>query len=280
MYVYLAVDVHTYDLLHIALYPNNDQDSARAFLLDLRAKGYQPRVVVTDLRQDYGPLIAQVFPKAQHHECIFHALQNAQNHVKEVYGPDYADTHPEAQPLKQAIYHIFDAQTKRTAQQRYEAVMACRTQYVNDTPAAAAIFDFLEHHWPTLVTTKGRIESECIPTTNNTVELVIRRFDQHYQSFCGFDSIDTARLFLAVFEKLYRFTPFSQDAQPRLRGKCPLQLAGYDTSQIPMASLCAGLTAWERYSAASTGPWRWLIPMSRTGDGHGRGVCQRAATVL
>ena len=63
MYVYLAVDVWTYDLLHIAIYPENTQDSAKAFLLALRAKGYHPTVVATDLRQDYGPIIAQVFPQ-------------------------------------------------------------------------------------------------------------------------------------------------------------------------------------------------------------------------
>lgn len=233
------MDVHTYDLLHIALYPHNDQDSAQAFLLALRAKGYHPRVIVTDLRQDYGPVIAHVFPKAQHHECIFHALQNVQDHIKEVYGGGYAATYPEAEVLKQAIYDIFDTHTKRTAQERYEAVMACRAQYIEDTPAATRIFDFLERHWPTLL---NGIDSEYTPTTNNTVELVIRRFDQHYQNFCSFDSLDTARLFLAVFEKLYRFTPFSQDAQPRIRGKYPLQLAGYDIIQVPMASLCAGLS--------------------------------------
>jgi len=38
MYVYLAVDVYTYDLLHIALYPSNTQDSAHAFLLALRSR--------------------------------------------------------------------------------------------------------------------------------------------------------------------------------------------------------------------------------------------------
>jgi len=38
MYVYLAVDVWTYDLLHIAIYPHNDEASAAAFLLALRAK--------------------------------------------------------------------------------------------------------------------------------------------------------------------------------------------------------------------------------------------------
>jgi len=101
------------------------------------------------------------------------------------------------------------------------------------------IFEFLERHWPTLV---NGIESRVIPKTNNAVELVIRRFDRHYQNFCGFDSLESAQRFLGVFEKIYRFTPFSQDAQPRIRGKCPLELAGYDISQVPMASLCAGLS--------------------------------------
>ena len=196
-------------------------------------------MVVTDLRVDYGPLITQAFPGAQHHECIFHALQDVQDHFKAVYGAGYAETHPQAEALKQKIYHIFDARTKRTAQKRYQEVLDLREQYEKENQAAAAIFDFLERHWPRLV---NGIESDLIPRTNNTVELVIRRFDQHYQNFCGFESIESAQLFLGVFEKLYRFTPFSQDAQPRIRGKCPLELAGYDISQVPMASLCAGLS--------------------------------------
>jgi transposase-like protein len=239
MYVYFAVDVYTYDLLHIALYPHNNQVSAQAFLLALRAKGYHPCVIVTDLRQDYGAVIAQVFPKAEHHECIFHALQKLQDYFKEVYGDDYAVTCPEALALKQEMYAIFEAQTKRTAEKRYERVMAQREKYVQETAGAAVLFDFLERHWPKLV---NGIESELIPRTNNTVELVIRRFDQHYQNFCGFDTLESAQLFLGVFEKVYRFTPFSQDAQPRLRGKCPLELAGYDIRQVPMAALCTGLS--------------------------------------
>jgi transposase-like protein len=200
------VDVYTYDLLHIAIYPYCDQDSAQAFLLALRAKGYYPRVIVTDLRVDYSGVIARVFPHAQHHECIFHALQNVQDYCKEVYGAGYAETHPEAEALKQAIYHIFDARTRRTAEKRYAEVMAQRERYVQETPQAAVLFDFLERHWPKLV---NGIESDLIPRTNNTVELVIRRFDQHYQNFCGFDTLETAQLFLGVFEKVYRFTPFS-----------------------------------------------------------------------
>jgi transposase-like protein len=239
MYVYMAVDVWSYDLLHIAIYPDNDLTSAHAFLLALRAKGYHPRVVITDLRQDYGPVIAQVFPAATHHECIFHALQNIQRHIKTVYGPDYARHHPTADQLKQAIYHIFDIPAAAEAQQRYQAVLALKDEYVAATPGAGVIFEFLERHWPKLVNAIG---SDTIPATNNAVELVIRRFDQHYQNFCGFESIQSAECYLAVFEKLYRLTPFSQDAQPRVRGKSPLQLAGYPVANLPMATLCSGLS--------------------------------------
>ena len=72
------------------------------------------------------------------------------------------------------------------------------------------------------------------------MELVIRRFDQHYQNFCGFDSLESAQLFLGVFEKVYRFTPFTADAQPRIRGQCPLELAGYDIAKLPMTHICRG----------------------------------------
>lgn len=239
MYVYLAVDVYTYDLLHIAIYPHNDQATALTFLFALRAKGYRPRVIVTDLRRDYGADIAQVFPQAIHHECIFHALQDIGDLCRQIYGSDYAHTQPKVELLRQGIVHIFQAKTKRTAQKRYEAILTLREKFVQNRTEAAAIFNFLERHWPKLV---NAIESDLIPRTNNTVELVIRRFDQHYQNFCGFDTIETAQLFLAVFEKLYRFTPFSADAQPGIRGKCPLELAGYDISQLPMAALCKGLS--------------------------------------
>ncbi len=239
MYVYLAVDVYTYDLLHLEIYPYNDQTSALAFLLNLRTKGYRPRVVVTDLRQDYGGTIARVFPQATHHECIFHALQHVSRTCCKLYGADYAHTQPEIAALRQAITRIFQAQTKRTARKRYDQVLAQRAVLLRDKPEAVVIFDFLERHWPTLV---NAIESDLIPRTNNAVEMVIRRFDQHYQNFCGFENIESARLYLAVFEKLYRFTPFSDDAQPAIRGKCPLQLAGYDISQMPMTALCQGLS--------------------------------------
>jgi transposase-like protein len=238
MYVYFAVDCYTYDLLHIEIYPYNTKSSARAFLLALRAKGYYPRVVVTDMRVDYKDVVIQVFPKAVHHECIFHALQEVHERLKEIYGAHYAKRYPDVAILRDEITRIFSTRSKRTAQRRYDKVLAQRERFVSDRPDAAALFDFLERHWPLLV---NAIESRHIPRTNNTTEQVIRIFTQHYKTFCGFESIESAQLYLAVFEKVYRFTPFSDDAQARIQGKCPLELAGYDVQKLPMAQLFRGL---------------------------------------
>ena len=157
--------------------------------------------------------------------------------MKEIYGANYEHTHPEIVKLKEQIIKIFNTTSKRIAQKRYESVMAQRESYVLQNAKAAAIFDSLERHWPKLV---NAIESTIIPKTNNAVELVIRRFDQHYKNFCGFNSIESARTYLAVFEKSYRFTPFTDDASEQIRGKCPLELAGYDISRLPMNQICRG----------------------------------------
>ena len=248
MYVYMAVDVFTYDSLHIDIYPHNGKKEARAFLQALKAKNHRPRVIVTDMCQDYDEPIRVVFPRAVHHECVFHALQWAQRLVKDVYGNDYAETHPEAVTLEEQIYEIFEAETRKTVNKRYRAVMASREQYVAQEPGAQRIFDFLERHYPKLV---DAVENPLVPLTNDTVELVNRRFDQHYQNTCGFDGIETARKYLHLFELTYRFTPFAKDNRPvkgrklDIRGKCPLELAGYDISQMPIARVVHGqLLGW------------------------------------
>jgi len=248
MYVYLAVDVYSYDLLHIDIYPYNGKKEAHAFLQALKAKGYQPQVIVTDMNQDYDEPVRIVFPQATHHECVFHALQWAQRRIKEVYGSDYASTHPEAVDLKDKIYRIFKAKSKKTVRKRYQEVMVLQEEYIARTPEAKCVFEFLERHFPRLV---NAVENPLVPLTNNTVELVIRRFDQHYQNMCGFERIETARRYLRVFELAYRFTPFAKDNRPvtgrelDIRGKCPLELAGYDISHMPLARILRGqLLGW------------------------------------
>jgi transposase-like protein len=237
-YVYCAVDVYSLDLLAIQIYPEHSDQSVRLFLLELKAKGVRPRVVVSDLDPAYGRVLPEVFPGVVHHECIFHAVQNALSQMTKVYGRYYLEQIPETALLHDAITHLFQAQTQKTVRKRYADLMELRANYVTRTPDSACVFDSLEHHFPKLV---NAIESADIPRTNNATELVIRRFDQHYQSLCGLDTLESAQVYLRLFELVYRLTPFADDDRPAIRGKSPLELAGYNLAALPIAEFFASL---------------------------------------
>jgi transposase-like protein len=231
-YAYFAVDVYSYDILALEIYPQHNDHAVHLLLLELKAKGVYPRVVVTDLDPAYGRKLPTVFPRAVHHECIFHALQNASRQLNEAYGRYYCENNPQAAQLHEAALHIFRAKTQKTARKRFRALMDLRQNSVSQTPKVAPFFDSLERHFPKLV---NALEHPLIPKTNNATELVIRRFDQHYQSMCGLDSLESARTYLRVFELAYRLTPFADDNPSPIRGKCPLELAGYDLDALPIA---------------------------------------------
>jgi len=173
MYVYVAVDVHTLDLLHINLFSNLGKDSARTFLLELRAKGYHPRVIVTDMNQDYAEPLQAVFPNAIHHECVFHALHALRWHrcFKTTFGREYERTHPNMFQLRQQVDRVFQPKTRRTVEKRYAELMAQRDQRVQAEPRLEPIFDSLARHYPTLV---NAYDHPLIPLTNNTTERLTR----------------------------------------------------------------------------------------------------------
>jgi transposase-like protein len=232
-YAYFAVDVYSLDLLALELYPEHNDQAVRLFLLELKARGIQPRVVVSDLDPAYARVLPEVFPSAIHHECIFHALQNAQRQLTQVYGKHYRESIPAAATLHEQLVNLLRARAQKTVRQRFAELMALRESYVMETPPVACVFDSLETHFPKLV---NAIESPTIPRTNNATELVIRRFDQHYQGMCGFDSSESAQVHLRLFALVYRLTPFAADnPNQAIRGRCPLDLAGYDLTALPLA---------------------------------------------
>lgn len=52
---------------------------------------------------------------------------------------------------------------------------------------------------------------------------------------CGLDSLESAQVYLHIFELVYRLTPFAEDGRSEIRDKSPLELAGYDLNALPTA---------------------------------------------
>jgi transposase-like protein len=228
-YVFIAIDCHTYDLLHIQILPKEDRNCTKLFLLKLKNKGFYPKVIITDMHIAYPGPIKEVFPKAQHAICIFHLLQAAQRNIKEVFGKDYKKN-KEVAALKKEIYHLFDAKDKRTVMKRMETFMAKREHFVSIEPKASKIFNSIQSHFSQALLSIGNPK---IPSTNNIVERVNRRFNQHYKNMAGFESMSTARAYLTLFAFFYRITPFYEAKDKRIRGMAPIQIAGVDIDNIP-----------------------------------------------
>jgi hypothetical protein len=88
------------------------------------------------------------------------------------------------------------------------------------------------------------IESGRVSRTNHAAERVIGKFDPYDQSFRGFESVQTAEGYLGVLEKVSRLTPFGGEGREEVRGKGPLELAGYDVSQLPWTRVCQEGPRW------------------------------------
>lgn len=84
MYAYLAVDVYTYDLLHIAIYAHNDKDNALAFFVGLTsqrlsAPSDRDRLTARLWRQ-YRPDLSPGYPSRVH----FPRLAGCRPHLPQI----------------------------------------------------------------------------------------------------------------------------------------------------------------------------------------------------
>ena len=231
-YLYLAVDPATNDLLHIEVFASRDKESAEAFLMQLKVKGIYPQTIMTDLTENYDQPARRVYGRSvTMARCFFHFKQNIFKHMHDQFGKK--DVPQIAEDLKEAIFDVVDAKSKKTIKKRFDALIRAKDQYLQQEPKLESMFKCLESYYPHLMRV---IENKRVPIrTNNPVELVIRHFNQRYKAMSGFKSLETARRHARLFQIVYRFTPLSNDIDDRSRrGLAPLELAGYQIRHMPI----------------------------------------------
>src|SRR5262245_25013609 len=77
----LATDPLADEVIGFALVGDNDRAPMRRFLLMLKGHGFLPEVVITDGSPLYPPALAEVWPRARHQLCVFHALKGINEKV-------------------------------------------------------------------------------------------------------------------------------------------------------------------------------------------------------
>lgn len=138
-----------------------------------------------------------------------------------------------AKELKTKIFHVVDANSRKTIKMRNQDLLAEKEQYLQKEPRLLPMFTCLENYLPHLLRVIENLRVTI--STNNDCERVIRNFNQRYKIMGSFKSLKTARRHVQIFHLFYRFTPLSQDVEDiNKRGKAPLQIAGYNIESMPI----------------------------------------------
>ena len=162
-YLFVAVDSVTRMPLHINFYPSNGEWYCRTFLLELKAKGYRPHVIVTDGWDAYIKAIRKVFPHAHHQLCRFHLIRSVFRRMKEI-----KFFNVEVSAMVSNLFHTSDPRTVR----RRLAALTETLSTLGKTWVVEGLTAKLEQVLPA-VGNPGRW-----PSTSNAAEWFFRDFER------------------------------------------------------------------------------------------------------
>lgn len=212
-YMFVAVDCVTRLPLHINFYPSNGEWYCRTFLLELKAKGYFPYVVVTDGWDGYIKAIAKAFPKAKHHVCRFHLIRSVFRRMKKIHFFD-----AEVSKMVGNLFHSADPRTVRRRVATLKETLTGQGKLWIITGLLAK----LEQVMPAVG------NPERWPSTSNGAEWFFRDFERLVYLRKGpFQDEKSARKLTGLFV-------IGQVFRMGLKGQaCPLERAQVDVALIP-----------------------------------------------
>lgn len=210
--------------LHVALLPSNATPYCELFLLQRKARGYHPPVILTDGWDAYVKAIARVFPHAQHLFCRLHALRAALRRLQ-TQGPSGRARRRWAEKL----LGLLRPPSTRTVRRRRATLQAA----AQNSPAQAVV-PRLRAKLPQRLPAVG---STWRPTPSNAAERFLGACERFYRATGPFQNLASAQKHVDLFMLGYVFETFSAEAAGERQGRCPLHLAGYEVGAIPLVHL-------------------------------------------
>ena len=213
-YVFTAVGAQVGDLVALELFAHKDRQAIKTFLLGLKACGYRPRSITTDLLLGYESVVAEVFPDCIYHQCVLHAARDARRIVRQALGDDGEKGWRKR--LTRRISTLFASKKLKQLKKRYARLMKLKDQTPQEV---AGLFEMLGRYYPKLCRSISRTD---IPATTNAVERAIGEFEERYHLTKGFTSFYHAQFFLRAFRIYYRlrklrFGPFAGKSRLELK---------------------------------------------------------------
>jgi len=164
-YLFAAVDHITGYPLHIALYPSNGKEYCQLFLLELKKKGFIPKIIITDGLDAYITTIKNVFPNTEHLLCRFHVVKSVFRRLRNAKIFD--------KKISKLVCKLFQTKRKRTVKRRIEKLDTLLSPL-----SANHVLNGLKQKLPQVIKAVG---STFRPSTSNCVERFFGGFDRIYK---------------------------------------------------------------------------------------------------
>jgi transposase-like protein len=223
-YVFTTVGTIVTDLLAVELFFHKNKQAMKTFLYILKALGFRPESIVTDLLMGYETIVKEVFPDCIYHQCVLHAGRDAKRIVRVSLPNDGEEEWKKR--LTKRIGTLFQSKKIKQVKKRYFKIMKLRDRAPT---AVSGVFDMLQKYYPKLCQSVLRKD---IPTTTNPVERAIAEFEERYQLTKGFTSFYHAQFFIKAYQIYYRLRKISFG---RFCGKSRLELKGNPLGKLSFA---------------------------------------------
>ncbi|MBA7588017.1 hypothetical protein ES708_30065 [subsurface metagenome] len=220
-YIFTAVGTKVTDLLAVELFYHKDKQAMRTFLYQLKAFGFRPVSITTDLLMGYESVVKEVFPDCLYLQCVLHAGRDAKRIVRIALPADEDEEWKKR--LTKRIRTLFKSKNIKQVKKRYFKIMQLREQAPD---AVLGVFNMLQKYYPKLCLS---VQRKDIPRTTNPVERAIGEFEERYQLTKGFTSFYYAQFFIKAYQIYYRLRKISFG---RFRGKNRLELKGNPVGKL------------------------------------------------
>lgn len=229
-YLWLGVDVATWDIVHWDLQPEENTARAVWFLAVIAGMGYPFRGVVTDIARPAEAGVRLMLAGQPHQYCTEHEVRAVEYFMK--YQAEGVGELAKTRLMK--LTEILCRCRQQSTAERARAYLRRNLGWFRKEGLGKRAENLLRH-FPHLM---YRFEVPGMPGTNNQMEAVIRILGRRLDPMDGYQSYETAINSLKLLVMHYRFKKFSCSRQKGHNGKSPLELAGVDTRGL----------SWVRYS--------------------------------
>lgn len=208
-----GVDYHTHDIPCGVLAPSESSASFSELFSLLDAVGYFPRLIVGDDSGALRTAAAERFPAVPFQLCQTHYLENVRQllHVR---------TDGRYLPFFIALSGIFRRTVPR--EERLKTLLMLKGRHWNDALCAGVIVDVHRRYDELFAYEKFSVYA---PHSNNLIEAFNSHLNARLTSMKGFESFQTAALWLNAWILRRRTKPFTDCEEPflHLNGKCSIE---------------------------------------------------------